>query len=132
MWIKRTPEEMIQWENRAQKEARSHGWLIAGIVWVLVSIFGATGCYFLFSGGFTVVAQDDSSGRFWSHLPLFEIFAVFFAYWIFRYEKQNELARIRLRTVCPQCGTVGSGNAGTTCQCGGSVVGANTMKWVEK
>jgi hypothetical protein len=132
MWVHRTPEEMIQWEKRAEQEARSHGWLIAGIVWVLVSIFAATGCYILFSGGTIAATQSNVSGRFWSRLPLFAIVIAPFAYGIFRYEKKKELAKIKLRSVCPQCDTVRSGNAGMTCQCGGLIVPASTMKWIEK
>ena len=132
MWIQRTPDEIALWQKRAEGEASSHGRLIAGISWLLVSIFGACGWTFLYSGGTGIVMQKEISGSFWMRLALFGLITAPFFYWIFRYERRKELAKIKLRTVCPQCDTPASGNAGTACKCGGSFVLTSTMKWVEK
>jgi hypothetical protein len=132
MWIKRTPEEMVKWQTNAEREAISHGRLIGGIVWVLVSILGATGWFIFSNGGSGLAVQREVTGSFLLRLPMFGLLAAPFAYWIFRRESKKELARIICRTVCPQCDTAGSGNAGSTCKCGSSFVRSSTMKWVEK
>jgi hypothetical protein len=131
MWIERTPEEIVKWQKSAEKEARSHGQLIGGGVWVLVSIFAASGWYFFLSGGFGVVAQKDVTGNFWLRLPIFVLVSAPFAYWVFRHESRKELAKIERRTICPKCDTASNSNAGSSCKCGGSFVPSKTMKWVE-
>lgn len=132
MWIKRTPEEIAQWEKGAERQASSHGWIIAGPVWVLVSVFAASGFYTFLFGGTVVATQQSASDSFWFRLPIFGVVAAPFVYWIFRHERKKELAKIKRRTICTQCDTAASSNAGTACECGGSFVPSSTMKWIEK
>ena len=131
MWIPRTPEESIKWQKAGEREAGSHGRLIAGITWVLVSISFAGGSFFFLSGGIGVVLEKPISGGFWLRLPACVLVAAPFAYWLFRYEKRKELAKIKRRTICTHCETTGDDNLGAACQCGGSFVSSSTVKWVE-
>ena len=132
MWVQRTPEEVTKWQKAAEREACSHGRLIAGIVWVLVSICAAGGWFFFFSGGTGIAAQRDVSGSFWLRLPVFGLVVAPVAYWIYRHEKRKELVKITRQTICPGCDTAAEGNAGAGCKCGGSFVLSSTMKWTGK
>ena len=131
MWIQRQSDEVNKWQKAAEHEARSHGRLIAGIVWILVSI-GAAGGSFFIMGGTALVFQRDVSGSFWLRLPLFGLITAPFAYWLFRHERRRELAKIAQRTICPGCDRAAEGNAGAACPCGGSFVLSSIMKWIGK
>ena len=131
MWIQRTPEEIARWQKASDSEACSHGRLIGGIVWLLVAVSSAGGWFFFLSGGASILSQRDVSGGFWLRLPIFGLVAAPFAYFVFRYERKKELAKIVRRTICPQCDTTAENNAGAPCKCGGSFVPTRTMKWVE-
>ena len=39
MWVQRTAEEIAQWHKATDREARSHGRVIAGMVWLGISLF---------------------------------------------------------------------------------------------
>lgn len=132
MWIERTPEEIKQWEKKAESEASSHGWLIAGTVWLLVSICLASGVSIFYGSGTIIATQTNVTGIFWFRFLLYGLLAAPFAYWVFRRERKKEHIKIKQRTVCPQCDTSASGNAGATCRCGGSFVLTSTVKWIEK
>ena len=131
MWIHRTPEEVARWQKASEGEACSHGRLIGGIVWLLVAVSSAGGWFFFLSGGASIVSQRVVSGGFCLRLPIFGLVAAPFAYFVFRYERKKELAKIMRRTICPQCDTTAENNAGAPCKCGGSFVPTRTMKWVE-
>jgi hypothetical protein len=131
MWIQRTPEEIAKWQKAAEGEACSHGRLIGGIVWLLVAAFSAGGCFFFLSSGNGIVGQREVSGSFLLRLPIFGLIAAPFAYFIFRYERKKELAKITRRTICPLCDTPAEGNTGAARKCGGLFVPSSTMKWVE-
>jgi len=122
---------MIKWQNAAEREASSHGRLIAGIVWILVSIFAAAG-YFFIGGSVGIMGQQSVSGSVWLRLPVFGLISAPLAYWIYRRERRKELAKITQRTICPGCDASAEGNAGIGCKCGGNFVLSSTMKWVEK
>jgi len=132
MWVQRTPDEIAEWEKAAEIEARSYGRLIAGMVWILVSLLAAGGWFAFFGGGAAIAVQRDVSGGFWSRFPILAVVVAPFAYWLFRREKQKELAKIVRRTICPSCDTADNDNAGVACKCGGSFVLTSSMKWVEK
>src|ERR1041385_3949883 len=129
MWVQRTPEEVAKWHTATEREARSHGRLMGGAVWALVSVLGAGGWVVSFSAGFA--AQRSTPGTFWWRLPIVAILALPFAWFVFRRESKKELAQITRRTICSKCDTAGESNAGTSCQCGGVFVSHSTMKWVE-
>lgn len=131
MWTQRTTEEIAKWQKAAEGEARAHGRLIAGIVWILVAVVGAGGWLFFSSGGNAIGFQREVSGSFWLRLPVFGLVAAPFAWFIFRHERKKELARIARRTICPQCDAAAEGNEGAACRCGGLFVPSSTMKWVE-
>lgn len=131
MWVQRTSEEVAKRHKSAEGEACLHGRLMGGIVWVLVAVSLAGGWFFMLSGGTGIVGQREVSGSFWLRLLVFGLVAAPFAYFVFRYERKKELARITRRTICPQCDTPAEGNTGAACKCGGSFVSMSTMKWVE-
>lgn len=132
MWTPRSPEEITQWHKNAEREAISHGRMIAGIVWVVVAIVSASGWLFFLSAGTGIAIQRNVTADFWLRVPVFGLIAAPFAYFIFRTEKRKELARIKLRTICPACDTSAENNPGAACKCGGSFVLASTLKWIEK
>jgi len=131
MWIQRTPEEVAKWQKSAESEACSHGRFIGGIVWLLVAVCLAGGWFFFLSSGTGIVGQREVTGSFWLRLPIYGLVAAPFAYFVFRYERKKELAKILRRTICPKCDTPAESNIGATCKCGGSFVPSSTMKWVE-
>jgi hypothetical protein len=96
-----------------------------------VAVSFAGGWFFLLSNGTGFVGERDVSGNFWLRLLVFGLVAAPFAYFVYRYERKRELARISQRTICPQCDTPAEGNAGASCQCGGLFVRSSAMKWVE-
>jgi len=131
MWIQRTPEEIEKWQKTAEREACSHGRFVGGLVWLVVSVCASGGWYVFLSSGAGVAVQRGVTGSFWLRLPIFGLIAAPFAYFVFRYESRKELVKIMRRTVCPRCDTGADGNAGATCNCGGTFVSSSTMKWVE-
>jgi len=132
MWIQRTSEEIAKWHKATEREACSHGRLMAGIIWALFSISAAGGWLVFISGTTGAALQRAVNGGFWLRLPIFALITLPFAYWIFRRERRKERAKILSRTVCPECDITGEGNAGTICKCGGAFVSSNTVKWIEK
>ncbi len=132
MWIQRTPDEIAKWNAAAEREALNHARLLAGIVWLLVCVVFAGGWSFIFASGTPVLVQINSPAISWLEFPTVVLITAPFAYWLFRHEKRSELRKIQQRTICPQCDTGGTGNAGASCPCGGSFVSTSTMKWVEE
>ena len=130
MWIERTPEEIAKWQDATAREARSHGRLIGGMVWILVSVLFAGGWFVSFRAGYAV--QQSNSGSFWWRLPIIALVALPFAWFVYRYESKKELAKIKRRTICPKCDTAGESDAGAPCQCGGTIVSQSMVKWVEE
>ena len=68
MWIQRTSEEIAKWHRASEREACSHGRLIAGMVWALVSVLAAGGWFVFVSGGAAVAVQRNVTGGFWLRL----------------------------------------------------------------
>jgi hypothetical protein len=129
MWVDRTPEETKKWHEATAHEARSHGRLIAGCAWFLVTLVFAGGWFFSYRTG--VATQQVPSASFWVRLPVIALISFPFAWFIFRRETRNELAKLKRRTVCPKCDTSGEAEEGTNCSCGGVFVSASSVKWVE-
>ena|SRR4051812_16438093 len=129
MWIERTSEEVGDWQKSAEQEARSHGRLMAGIVWALVSVLVAGGWTVSFTAGFA--AHRSVSGGFWLRLPMIAALAFPFIWYAYRHEKKKELKKLTQRTICPKCDTAGESNANEPCPCSGKFVLASTMRWVE-
>ncbi len=132
MWIQRTPDEVAKWNAAAEREAFNHARLLTGIIWILVCVIFAGGSSFLLASGTIIPVQMNSSAISWLEWPSIVLITAPFAYWLFRREKRSELKKIQQRTICAQCDTADSGNAGVSCQCGGSFVLSSTMKWVEE
>jgi hypothetical protein len=121
---------MAKWHEATAKEARSHGRLIGGMVWILVSVLVAGGWFVSFRAGFAL--HTSGGGSFWLRLPVFAALAFPFAHWVFRYERKSELRKLTRRTICPKCDTSSESNDGAACQCGGAFVSQSTMKWVDE
>jgi hypothetical protein len=68
MWIKRTPDEVAKWHETSAQEARAHGRLIGGMIWVLGSFFAAGGWYVGFQSG--VFIQFNRGGTYWGRLVI--------------------------------------------------------------
>ena len=129
MWIPRTPEEITKWHAATQREARSAGWLVAGLSWLGLTAILAGG--WIAGGRAGVIAQDSvAGGSFWSRFPIFAVAGLPVAYWLFRRESRRELESALQMTICPKCETAGEGNADTVCQCGGTFVLQSTVRWV--
>jgi hypothetical protein len=129
MWILRSPDEIAKWAATTEREARSHGRFIAGIVLVIVPLLLAGGWFVSFSAG--VAVHQDVGGTFWLRLPFFVILAIPFAWFAYRYERKKKLTSETRRTICPQCDTASDANEGRDCSCGGRFVLLSSMKWVE-
>ena len=130
MWIPRTPEEVTKWHIATQREARMHGWLIAGLVWLILTAILAGG--WIAGGRAGVIAQDSvAGGSFWSRFPIFAIAGLPVAYFLYRRESRRELANSLQMTICPKCETAGEGNAEVTCGCGGIYVLQSTVRWTD-
>src|SRR5215472_6097069 len=130
MWVERTPEEIAKWHDATQREARSHGRLIAVMVLVVVPLVVAGGWIVSFRTGAAV--QQSTSGSFWMRLPIFITVTLPFAWFVYRRETRNELGKLMRRTVCPKCDTGSDSNDGARCPCGGSFVSQSTMKWEDE
>jgi len=130
MWTQRTPEEVAKWHDSTQREAQSHGRLIAGMVLVIVPLLLAGGWFVSFRTGAAV--HQSASGSFWLRLPMFIVVTLPIAWFIYRRERRSELAKLTRRTICPKCDTSGEGNDGTSCKCGGAFVSQSTMKWIDE
>jgi len=129
MWIERTPTEVAKWHEATQRDARSHGRFIAGIVWVLVSAFVAGGWFVSFRAG--VASQQSQPGNFWIRLPLVALIALPFAWFVFRTESRKEMEKLDRATICPKCDTASDTNPGAPCQCGGQFVPQSSLKWID-
>jgi len=100
MWVERTPEEMKKWSERTAKEARNHGRLMAGVVWILVSLMLAGG--WVASARWNAVAQTGNpGGSFWFRCLVFGILILPFCWWLYRRESKRELHQATQRTICP-------------------------------
>jgi hypothetical protein len=129
MWIQRTPEEVAKWHEATAKEARSHGRLVAGLVWVGVAVFVAGDWFVSFRGGFAT--HSSTTGSFLVRLPIVAAVALPFAWFVYRRETRSELAKLSRQTICPQCDTSGEQQAGNSCECGGKFVPTSTVRWVD-
>jgi hypothetical protein len=128
MWIPRTPEEVEKWHAASQREARSHGWLIAGLSWLGIVVVLAGG--WIAGGRAGVIAQDSvAGGSFWIRFPIFAIAGLPVAYWLYRRESRRELESALQMTICPKCETAGEDNAGAACPCGCTFVLQSTVRW---
>lgn len=131
MWIQRTPDELADRQKTAQAEATSHGLLICAIVWAIVTVCLAGGWYVFFAGGAGFAVQRDVAESFWVRVPVCGLAALPFAFVVFWYERRKQSGRNKKTTICPKCDTIGEGNPGASCHCGGSYVLLSTVKWVE-
>ena len=128
MWIPRTPEEVEKWHAATRREARSQGCLIAGLAWVGIVVLLAGG--WIAGGRAGVIAQESVvAGSFWMRFAIFTVMGFPFAYWLYRRESRRELERALQMTICPKCETGSEGNAGATCECGGTFVLQSTVRW---
>lgn len=129
--MQRTPDEIAKWHTSTQREARLHGWLIAGGAWLLITAVLAGG--WIASGRLAVIAQQSVvSGGFWTRFPIFAVLGLPIAYIIFRIESRRELETALQMTLCPKCETVGEANADTVCPCGGTFVHQGSLHWVDQ
>jgi len=131
MWVPRTSEEVNNWHAATKREARTHGLLMAGLVWAGITALLAGG--WIAGGRAGVIAQNGvAGGTFWTRVPIFAVLAVPFAFWLFRRESRRELERAANMTICPQCDTAGELNTGAACDCGGTFVLQSTVRWVDE
>ncbi len=130
MWIARTQEEVTKWHAATKREARSAGWLIAGLSWLGITALLAGGWIVGGRAGF-ITENSVAAGSFWSRFPIFAIAGLPVAYWLFRRESARELESSMQMSICPKCEATGEGNAGTPCECGGSYVRQSTVRWVD-
>jgi hypothetical protein len=130
MWIPRTPEEVAKWHTATVREARSAGWLIAGLSWLGITALLAGGWIVGGRAGF-ITENSVAAGSFWSRFPVFAIAGLPVVYWLLRRESARELQRAVQMTICPKCEATGEGNADTPCQCGGSYVRQSTVRWID-
>src|SRR5258705_11839093 len=100
MWIKRTPDEVAKWHETSAREARAHGRLIGGMIWVLGSLFAAGGWYVGFQSG--VLIQFNRGGTYWGRLVLSSLALFPISYWWYRRETNGELGKTNAGTVCPK------------------------------
>lgn len=121
---------MKQWEERASRESRSAGCLVAGLIGGLLSLAVAAGWSFVYSRGVVVSIRGTSHFGFWTRLVVIAVFCLPLAWVIFRWEAGRELKKQRSLTICPGCETAGHQDAGAACSCGGTRVLASTVKWV--
>jgi len=130
MWVQRTAGEREQWHRTTARDARSHGLIIGGMVWVVLSLMLAGG--WVASAQFAVVAESGGSGSFWKRLPILAIVILPLCWWISRREGKRKLHSAIHRTICPKCETAAEGNAGLSCDCGGSFMPQSTVKWSDE
>jgi len=130
MWIQRTPDEVSQWQKDTEKQARADGLMMGVMIWAVVVVLLSTGWVLIFQVG--MGAQSRWGGRLGTGLPIFALLASPVIFIVRHYAEKKALRKAAGRTICPQCGSGGNGNAGATCKCGGTFVVASTMKWVEK
>jgi len=130
MWISRTPEEVAKWNAAAAREARTHGFFVAGLSWLGITVVLAGGWI---ASRWGVAAQDSvAGGSFWSRFPIFAVLGLPFAYWFFRRESRSELERSLHMTICPKCDTAGEGDAEADCDCGGAFVLQSSVRWADE
>ena len=131
MWTQRTPEEVKKWEAATAREARRHGWLVAGLSWLGITVILAGG--WIAGGRAGVVAQESvAAGTFWTRFPIFAVVGLPIAYWFFHRETRRESVRLAQMTICPKCEKAGEGNVEEACECGGSFVPQRTVRWVDE
>jgi hypothetical protein len=102
MWIPRTPEEVQKWHAATQREARSQGWLIAGLSWLGITALLAGGWIVGGRAGF-ITENSVAAGSFWSRFPIFAIAGLPVAYWLYRRESARERESTMQMTICPKC-----------------------------
>jgi hypothetical protein len=130
MWVPRTPEEITEWNVATAREARTQGLIFASCAWIGIAALLAGGWVVSRSG--VVVQGAVSGGGFWSRFPLFALFGLPIAYWMFRRTRREELKRAEIMTVCPKCDTAAEANAGAACECGEKFVLQSTVRWVDE
>jgi hypothetical protein len=131
MWIPRTPEEIMKWHAATKREARSAGWLMAGLSWLGITALLAGG--WIAGGRAGFITQDSvAGGSFWSRFPIFAVAGLPVAYWLFRRESRREFENAMQMTICPKCEATGEGNAGAVCQCDGTFVLQSRVRWEEE
>jgi len=104
--------------------------LTIGLIgWAIAVLVLSAGWVVSFQAGMAV--QRSFGGTFWTRLPIFAVLASPIIFIARRVESRKALRRAELRTICPKCDTAADGNAGATCQCGGTFVPSSTVKWVD-
>jgi hypothetical protein len=130
MWIPRTSEETQKWQDSTAHEARVQSLIYAGGCWLAIAALLAGGC--MAGANFGIIAQDSvSGGSFWSRLPSFALPGIPVAYWLFRRNVREELARAKYMTICPKCEKADDNNEGQACDCGGTFVAQSSVRWVD-
>ena len=129
MWIRRTLEEESRSLAVAQQEARFKGLMIGLAGWGIAVVLGSAGWVVSFSSGMAV--HRSYGGSFWLRLVIFGVITSPIIFFARRVESRRALQDLA-RTICPNCDTPATGNAGSPCPCGGEFVPASSMKWVEE
>jgi hypothetical protein len=129
MWVERSPEELANWQKRAEKEARSHGIWIGISAWAVSTLVLSAGWVVSFSTGIAI--QRGMAGTFLIRLPVFALLLSPIIFIASRVERRKALRKAQLGTICPECDTAAEGNAAAKCACGGAFVPVSTVRWVE-
>jgi hypothetical protein len=127
MWVRQTSEDMERAKAFAEKNARSHGLLMAGPVWLLVTFVGPSVRFLLISQGIIV----ESDKPYWPQVPFYAAGATIVTLIVYRIEKKRDLRKSINDAICPKCDGAREGGIGTKCACGGEFVPLREMKWVE-
>lgn len=112
-----------------EREARSHGLLVAGLVFVAAPL-AAGGWMISFRTG--VIMQMNTTGSFCSRLAILIALAIPSAWFIYRRESRRKLAKLTEQTICRKCDAFSQKNEGTACDCGGAFISLRQFKWVEE
>lgn len=102
------------------RDSASQGRTMAVIVWVAGTL--------LFGWGWNSFGSSAGLAHALAFTGAIMLPAAYVAY---LWERGNELAKQRARTICPKCELAGLANVGADCACGGSYVAASTVKWVD-
>lgn len=129
MWVQRTADEMAEWDRRSGREARFHGLMIAGVIWVVVPIIALSGWFFSPRSG--VAVQTNPSAQWWVRVVATVIVALPIGLYAYRRERRKELAKLMQQTICTTCEAMGGGDGGRDCACGGRMVELREVKWVK-
>src|SRR4051794_6094290 len=100
MWVQRTPEEEAQWKATAEKDARSHGFMIGLLGWAGALILVSFGWVVSFSTGMAV--QRSYGGTFWTRFLIFGVLGSPIIFIARRVESRKALRKDLARTICPK------------------------------